>query len=254
MTLAAQVRSNPRLQVSAAAVTALATSISASHSYVGAVNVTLDGSAVVTNAVIPGTSAPFGRPGQFNQAGALVLSPSNGLPTLGSAAVLPVAQNVLIASAGNDSGITFTITGYDRNGNLISEVLAGANTATATSALLYTQVNSIKTSGSTAAAITVGTGATIFSPWLILSHQRANYTAQLRMFFNAGGTGTYDVQATSDPNLLEQIGDFADDLATLVTGQTTAQQILLPQPWEAVRLRVTATGPVFMRALMSTTA
>lgn len=73
---------------------------------------------------------------------------------------LPTNQNIYITSAGNDSGITFTIVGLavNANGNIgaVSEVLTGANTAAAVSVNQYRQIFSITTSGSTASTITVG--------------------------------------------------------------------------------------------------
>jgi len=70
---------------------------------------------------------------------------------------LDTARRVLITSAGNDSGITFTIAGTDVNGLPISEVVTGPNATTAQSALDYATVTSIKPSAAVATTVIVGT-------------------------------------------------------------------------------------------------
>ena len=65
-------------------------------------------------------------------------------------------ERIYITSAGNDSGVTFTVNGLDNHGAGVSETITGANTGIAVSANLYYAVTSIKTSGSTASTITVG--------------------------------------------------------------------------------------------------
>ena len=42
-------------------------------------------------------------------------------------------DKVTILSAGNDSGISFTVVGTDVNGSALSETVTGANAGTATS-------------------------------------------------------------------------------------------------------------------------
>jgi|ERR1700684_426328 len=186
-----------------------------------------------------------------------VLEPSGGQAISTTAVVLSPAQNVLVTSAGNDSGINFTITGFDYGGSPISEVLTGANVGVATSALLYASVTSIKASGATAAAVTVGTGSTIYSPWLIVGAQRNEFQTNVRAFIGTTqtpATATYGIQATSDINLMNQVGGYADDIDTLITGQTTNLSSFPNAPWEGYRLFVTAGGPVTMRILENRTA
>lgn len=74
----------------------------------------------------------------------------------GVESVLTSYTNVLITSAGDDTGITFAISGFDDLGNAISENLTGANAGIATSTNKYQGLLSIIPSGNTAAAITVG--------------------------------------------------------------------------------------------------
>lgn len=168
--------------------------------------------------------------------------------------VLPAQQPITITSAGNDSGITFKITGADYGGSPISETLAGGNVAAATSALQYSTITSIVASAATAAAVTAGTGVAQFGPWLIVGAQRNEFSYQVRTFLAPGGAANYDVQATSDINIMNQVGGFCDDLITLAAAQTGNLSSYPNAPWMAFRLKVNTGGPVTLRILENRTA
>src|ERR1700676_3475056 len=70
-----------------------------------------------------------------------------------------------IVSAGNDAGITFTITGVDQNGLTATEVVTGASGApgTAVSTKFYKSISQIVVSGASASTVTVGTVNTTLS-------------------------------------------------------------------------------------------
>lgn len=202
--------------------------------------------------VVPSNQTTITHPGP-NPGGAQIVGPAMGQPVNGTAAVLGPPQQVLIASAGNDSGISFTIVGEGTSGERVTEVLVGANIGTATSVNLFTVVYSITPSGATAAAITVGTGAIVYSKWLIGGSQRNDYTTNLEAY--ATGTVNYDVQATSDPNIMINSGGQADDIFALQAAKTASQQTLLASPWYAYRVKMNSgTGTVVLRAIESRTA
>ena len=74
---------------------------------------------------------------------------------------------LVITSAGNDSGITFTITGIkvgDLTNTVVSEVVTGANATTATSANFYARVDSITASGASAGNVKIGTTGSLALP------------------------------------------------------------------------------------------
>ena len=71
-----------------------------------------------------------------------------------------IGQLVTITSAGDDSGITFTVVGTDAVGDAQTEVVTGADTAAATSSGYFNTVASITTSASSAAAVTAGVTGT----------------------------------------------------------------------------------------------
>ena len=74
---------------------------------------------------------------------------------------------LVITSAGNDSGITFTITGIkvgDLTNTVVSEVVTGANASTATSTNYYSRVDSITASGASAGNVKIGTTGSLALP------------------------------------------------------------------------------------------
>ena len=157
-------------------------------------------------------------------AGALTL---NGAYATGGVATLPQPRRAGITSAGNDTGITWTIVGTDRTGNPISETLAGAGIGlTAQSVLDYLTVTSITSSGATASTVTAGTTGVASSAWIRLDDWALPQTA---IQCDASGTVNYTVQSTlDDPN------DYANPTApALVSWVNSADPgAVRPRPGE----------------------
>ena len=127
---------------------------------------------------------------------------SNGLITM------DFARRVLITSAGNDSGMTFAISGTDWAGNPCSETLTGGNATTAQSVYDYTTVTSIYPSAATASTVTVGTSGVASSrPIFLDTYGYAPTSIQVTV----SGTANYTVQQTLDN---------ADSASTRYTGVT----------------------------------
>lgn len=117
----------------------------------------------------------------------------------GGLAVLDHARRVIITSTGDETGITFTISGTDASGYPISEVVAGKAIAAASSVLDYKTVSSVVTSGATTNTVTVGTNGVAASPWVRFDDYAAN--AQIAVQATVTGTVNYTVQQTmQDPN------------------------------------------------------
>lgn len=82
----------------------------------------------------------------------------DGVLVTGGVGVLDQQRKVLITPAGADAGRTFTITGTDEGGNVITEDVSGANNpSTSTSLLDFFTVTQIAVDAATAGAIEVGT-------------------------------------------------------------------------------------------------
>ncbi len=136
-------------------------------------------------------------------AGAIVLTalaagpidPQAGFVT---ATTLGLGRIITLVSGGNDSGITFTITGKDENGIAITEGVTGGNIATVPSTLFYTSVSSITHTGSVAGTFSAGIRGTTLSAQLgLLPLNFYGRTATL-MEVGISGTINYTVKWTAD--------------------------------------------------------
>ena len=79
----------------------------------------------------------------------------NGAQASGGVATFVAARLITIASASDDSGRTFTVTGTDVNGNAQTETIAGPAT-TVTGTKYFRTVTEVLVDDDTAGAITVG--------------------------------------------------------------------------------------------------
>lgn len=114
-------------------------------------------------------------------------------------ATTDVARRIIITSGGDDTGITFTLTGTDLDNNVQSEVITGVSGAAASSVLSYKTVTSILTSGAAASTLIVGTNATADSQWVRFSNFGAN--AQVAIQVNGAANSNFTIQQTlNDPN------------------------------------------------------
>lgn len=121
----------------------------------------------------------------------------NGSLVTGGVAYLSVPSLVAVTSSGNESAITFTITGTNYMGLVQSESFLGPNTTTEDSSLYYLTVTSITVSGNTSGNITVGTDGQTTSPWFPMNYNRFPVSSQI-CNISPGGVLTYTVQFTGD--------------------------------------------------------
>ena len=111
--------------------------------YITADTVALDADGITTSASLSGA-------GTLTINGALA---STGTVTLSS------GRQVTITSAGNDTGVTFTVTGTDVNGAAQTEAITGASGAAATSTKYFKTITEIANSAASAGAVTAGINA-----------------------------------------------------------------------------------------------
>lgn len=170
---------------------------------------------------------------------------------------LAPARRVQLTSGANLSAINFTITGTDRNGNVISEVLAGPNVATVTSKYVYGSIVSILPSATIGAStVSAGYSTENITPWISLANYVGDYQWWSRVFFPAGGTVSYDVECTSQNYLAAGIvGDYVDDLKTLAAGLAVNSDSVNLVPFAGIRIRVNASDVnVTLRVIPNRTA
>ena len=123
----------------------------------------------------------------------------NGSTVSGGVATLDKPRQVLITNGGNDTGITFTITGTTFGGQSVSETVTGTSGSTVATNTDFATVTSVSVSGSTSASgVTVGTNGLAGSRWARMDGW-AN--AQSALQVDVSGTVNYSVQTTmDDPN------------------------------------------------------
>ena len=113
---------------------------------------------------------------------------------------MDVGRRIAIQSSGNDSGITFTISGTPKAaeaGPTISETIAGSNGVTATSTRDFLTVTSIVPSGTVAGTVTVGTANTASGPWVVWNNYATDFNVGIAGYVLAG-TPTWQVDYTYD--------------------------------------------------------
>lgn len=178
---------------------------------------------------------------------------ANGLyPPLGAAVDKTIAQldtqrRVLITSAGNDSGITFTVYGYDDGGAKKVSTITGGNsggTAAVATPIDYAQVVAIVPSGPTASTVTVGTNTTGSTSWVAFNPHVTPPDLGLSMTFPTG-TATASAEYCID-RFLPNLPPFSGSDALLYSGSTTN-----PNPY-AVTALSGVTGTPTSAALINT--
>jgi hypothetical protein len=155
-----------------------------------------------------------------------------------------VSRNIRITSGGNDSGLTFTVNGYDVYGTPMTEAITGANAGIASGRKTFKYIASIVVTGGTVAStVSVGTGDVYGMPlrcdFFGLANINWNSTA---ITANTGFTapdatspattttgdvrGTYAVQAASDgtKRLLVSVMVPPNNLSTANPGLLGVQQ------------------------------
>ena len=138
-------------------------------------------------------------------------------------------RKITITSAGDDSGISFTVVGLNESGTAITETVTGANSGVATSANYYSSVTSITAVGDPAGNVSAGTAndvfATIFAGPMRLqglyavntaaagtiTFRDTSLTGSIRMQFNTVGSATSsEYPDVPDDGILFAGGGFLD--------------------------------------------
>jgi hypothetical protein len=169
-------------------------------------------------AITPSTSATYYRAAaSIAAAGQVALLNTDAGPN-------GIGYKVLFTSAGDDSGITFTIVGY-KVGRLtdkaVTEVVTGANASTATSDNFYSVILSITASGASAGDVSIGTTGSLALP-------RTRIKGLYYVGAGSAGSIKFNVNATDGPLLLqvdtpESATSFADSLFVPADGILTTR-------------------------------
>jgi hypothetical protein len=133
---------------------------------------------------------------QSPAAGAITL---NGSLVSGGVATLDVPRRVIITSGGNDSGITFTVTGTNRFGGALSESGPGGNIAAMSTSQDFKTVTSVTHTGTVAGTVTVGTSGVTSSEWIQIN-DKATVMTPIGIAVAVTGTVNYTVEYTYELN------------------------------------------------------
>lgn len=170
------------------------------------------------------------------QNGAVTL---NGALASGGVATLDTARHISITGSTSVTSVTFTVTGTDRYGNTITEAITGPTGATtAKGTKNFKTVTAITTSGTTTAAVTVGTADEAEGPWIPLDHYMDGFIASLQGKISSGASLTYGVETTlSEVQGKGFLEDDADAVAhATFTGKSADFADKIETPVMAVRL------------------
>lgn len=181
-------------------------------------------------------------------AAANVSAGMNGVGTVDT-----VQRYLILTSGGNDTGITFTVTGTNAMGP-VSQVVTGASGGAAVTTVDFLTVTSILTSAAVATTIKVGTRAATTvgaSPWVRLDSYGA--MAETSIQVTVTGTVAYTVQQTlqdpgspTNPVAYSSIAWVNHPDTALVAATSTAQGNYAYNPiWARVQCNsYTTTGAV----------
>jgi hypothetical protein len=205
---------------------------------------------IVTTVTLAAASANgIAQSQSLGAAGALTL---NGSLVTAGTANLGSPRRVIITSTGNDSGITWTITGTSRsqqNSTVISETIQGANAGVAQSTQDFATVTSIVGSGATAGTVTAGTNTVASGPWVPWSQYADDFQVSVYGRIQSGAP-TWGAEYTYDDvfnsaNLPTGQAFPAAITLTGLTAQTGNGDAQITFPVRASRLTLTAgTGSV----------
>lgn len=105
-----------------------------------------------------------------------------------------ISRNVRVTSGGDDSGISFTVNGYDIYGYPMSETIAGADAGAASGKKAFKYIASIAINGTAAGTVEVGTGDVYGYPIRVdeLAYTESNWSGAIN-------TGTFVAADTTNP-------------------------------------------------------
>jgi hypothetical protein len=180
----------------------------------------------------------------------------NGSLVSGGVATLDAPRRIVVAGTGDNSGITFTITGAGRpqnnGGAAISETITGADDGSASTTQDFATVTKVSSSGAITGNVTVGTSGTASGPWVPWSGFQTDF--QATAFGHVlSGSPTWQVDYTRDDvfgTWLPPGQPFPIAIPVPGTQGTTGDlDATIPAVARASRLTLTAPGGVQLTSM-----
>jgi hypothetical protein len=179
----------------------------------------------------------------------------NGASASGGVATLDTTRRVIITSAGNDTGRTFTVYGTSHSNNPYSEAVTGASGAAATTVGDFITVTRVSVDAATAGAVTVGTSSIGSTPWRNPSISLTPFALDIEC--SVTGSATYSLEYTlsdyfSPASWYHGPADTVRVRPTAVTGAAGASSLTLTNPVRGWRVTIlTGTGTVTTEAVQA---
>lgn len=174
--------------------------------------------------------------------------------TLTATLTLTPPRFVTITSVADETAKLFTVVGLGVDGLTQTEVIAGLDTATATSTLVYSSVSSITVSAGTTGNVTAGFAQSGFSEWIPMDIYTPNQVTTVSATLT--GTANYSIQYTNeDPwdHTFDQTA-VAHPTAAL-TGATASQTASSTTLMRALRYKINSgTGTLRLTIVQQSTA
>lgn len=126
-------------------------------------------------------------------------SPTSGVPLTLSYAQVDIQRTITLTSTANLSGINFVFSGFDMQGNVVTETLAGPNNTTVTTTNQYglnTPKLTITPSATNAGTLTIGSGLVGATRWVKPSLSMTPFALTVAV----GITGTASVTVQDSPD------------------------------------------------------
>lgn len=169
-------------------------------------------------------------------AGDLVI---NGTLAAAGAVTLGEQARITIYSAADLHGITFTVYGTTRNGQVISEALIGPTAgATVTTTANFKTVTQVATSATVGTNVTVGNSNTLETAWVPLNPYVSFKGISVQLSTTANFT--YEIQYAA--YFKKGLADTAVLALTdgILLNKTVTAAVADFYPWPAIRVKVTA--------------
>ena len=202
-----------------------------------------------SNASVVSTTKTYSNITSITASGAAAGNVSVG--TNATVATLDKPRRIMITSAGNDSGITFTVSGTDWNNANISQAVTGGNATTAVTTLDFATVTKIIASAATASTVTVGTNGVAGSRPICFDQFGF---PQISLQVSVTGTVNYTVQQSlDDPNRvgLASMNWVNHPDSTLVAATATAQGNYAYLPQVSRVVLNSGTGSITLTAIQA---
>ncbi len=155
----------------------------------------------------------------------------------GGSVTLNHAHLIVITSAGDDRGRTFTITGT-QGGYAQTEAVTGANATAATSTKYFDTVSQITVDDATAGAVIVGVNGLSVSKWYQLDTRKVDFSVGIGVILS--NTLTYTVQHTFDDVQVSNVAGLAAFDHDSIAAKSANDDGNYSSPCIASRLQITA--------------